>query len=67
MGSGFKSRGVHHWENSLRFVETQAGGCFVIHGRRPVGPDSVGDKTPHHLLLRKVMGFFGVGEVPRKK
>ena len=30
MGSGFKSRGVHHWEDSLRFVETQTGGCFVL-------------------------------------
>jgi hypothetical protein len=32
-----------------------------------VGLDSVRDKTPLHLLLRKVMGFFGVGKVPRKK
>jgi hypothetical protein len=30
MGSGFKSRGVHHWENSLRLAETQIGGCFVV-------------------------------------
>ena len=32
MGSGFKSRGVHHWENSLRLAETRAGGCFVLSG-----------------------------------
>src|SRR6478735_5321134 len=38
MGSGFKSRGVHHWENGLRFVETQTGGCFVL--------------CPDHRLLR---------------
>jgi hypothetical protein len=30
MGSGFKSRGVHHWENSLRLAATRTGGCFVV-------------------------------------
>lgn len=35
MGSGFKSRGVHHWENSLRLCGNTGRGlfCFLPHYR----------------------------------
>jgi hypothetical protein len=54
MGSGFKSRGVHHWENSLRLAETQTGGCFVVPESRLIHRTGLtpkeNGKAPHRTL-----------------